>query len=245
MKQKGLIGIIILIFIVLLIFLTLSYIFLAKPYKVVGDKVVAPFKPGEQLLSERISYLFTKPAEGDRVIFTPQDADIDFVGIITKTENQENVTSYTIVSVENGRPWVVSVDKIKRKIYFPIIDPAETKSIVLSLQPTPTPYQDGKSGIMGKIVLGPTCPAVGPGMENECQDKQYQATVAVKTGDGVKEITRFTSDAQGNFKVSLAPGDYLLESVSNNRFPFAKPQSVTVVKGEFTSVTISYDTGIR
>lgn len=104
---------------------------------------------------------------------------------------------------------------------------------------------DGKSGIMGKIVLGPTCPAVGPGMENECQDKPYQATVAVKTSDGTKEITKFTSDAEGNFKVSLAPGDYLLVPISIGRSFFGKPQNVTVKEGEFTSVTIPYDTGIR
>lgn len=219
--------------------------FIAKPYKVVGDKVVSPFKPGEQLLSERISYLFKKPVVGDRVIFTPQNTNIDFVGLVTKLENQDNVTIYTIISVSNGRPWTVSADKISRKIYFPIIDPVTTKSIVLSLQPTPTPYQDGKSGIMGKIVLGPTCPAVGSGMEDECQDKPYQGTVAVKTSDGTKEITKFTSDAEGNFKVSLTPGDYLLVPVSDSRSSFGKPQNVTVKEGEFTSVTIPYDTGIR
>lgn len=102
-----------------------------------------------------------------------------------------------------------------------------------------------KSGIMGKVVLGPTCPVVGSGMESECQDKPYQGTVAVKTSDGIKEITKFTSDTEGNFKVSLAPGNYLLESVSNNRFPFSKPQNVTVEKNQFTNVNISFDTGIR
>lgn len=102
---------------------------------------------------------------------------------------------------------------------------------------------DGKSGIMGKISLGPTCPVVR--LEGDvCQDKPYQGTVAVRTSDGIKEVTKFTSDAEGNFKVSLAPGDYLLVSASGSR-PFAKPQTVTVKESEFTSVTVSFDTGIR
>lgn len=104
---------------------------------------------------------------------------------------------------------------------------------------------EGKSGIMGKIVLGPTCPAVGPGMEDECQDKLYQGTVVVKTSDGTREVTKFTSDAEGNFKVNLAPGNYLLVPVSSSRSVFGKSQPVAVKEGEFTSLTVSFDTGIR
>lgn len=122
---------------------------------------------------------------------------------------------------------------------------SESQDFVIT-PPSPSLEEiDGKSGIVGKIVLGPTCPTVGPGMDEVCQDKPYQTTVVVRTIDGTKEITTFTSDAEGNFKVSLAPGNYLLVPVSNDRSAFGKPQPLAVKEGEFISVTIAYDTGIR
>ena len=126
-QQKGLIGIIIIVFVTLVISLVLGYMFLAKLYTVSGDKVVLPFKPGELLLGEGITYLFRKPTIGDRVVFTPENSGgLDFIGIITQVENKDNVTVYAIISTGKGVPWTVSIDKIKKRIYFPFIDQKET-----------------------------------------------------------------------------------------------------------------------
>lgn len=125
-KQKGVIGTIIIIFLALILILVLSLMFIAKPYKVSGDKVTPPFKLGQYVLSEKITYLFKKPQLGDRVIFLPQNRDIDFVGLITAIQNQGDITTYTIVSGGNGRPWTISADKISSKIYYPFLSPQET-----------------------------------------------------------------------------------------------------------------------
>lgn len=102
------------------------------------------------------------------------------------------------------------------------------------------------SGIYGQVLLGPQCPVVMVGQEEECADKPYQATILVKTQDGSREIARFTSDANGYFRVALSPGTYFLDPLPGGEpFPFGKPLLVTVVEGEYIEVAIFYDTGIR
>jgi hypothetical protein len=53
------------------------------------------------------------------------------------------------------------------------------------------------------------------------------------------------TDADGAFRLPLAPGDYVLTIRAGSSPPFAKPQSVTVEPGAFADVVISVDTGIR
>jgi hypothetical protein len=104
---------------------------------------------------------------------------------------------------------------------------------------SPTPRG---SGIEGQVLLGPMCPVVQP--EQECPDQPYQATLTVKTPDGV-QITQFQSDAQGQFKVTLVPGEYILHPESPNGVPFAGDQSFVVETGRYTHLTVNYDSGIR
>jgi hypothetical protein len=107
-----------------------------------------------------------------------------------------------------------------------------------STNPTPPP----DSGIQGQVLIGPTCPVVREGMD--CADKPFQAnfTVLTPTGD---EVTHFQSDQQGLFNIPLAPGDYVLHPVSTNSLPFATDQDFTVTQGQFTQLTILFDSGIR
>lgn len=100
--------------------------------------------------------------------------------------------------------------------------------------------------LKGKIVLGPTCPAVGPGMEEECKGKPYQAKVLVKSSDGSRQINDFSSNKDGEFSVVLAMGSYLLEPVNpTNGLPSAKSLTITIEPGKSTYSEILYDTGIR
>jgi len=110
--------------------------------------------------------------------------------------------------------------------------------------PIPSP-QAINSGIVGNIVLGPTCPVMRNPPDPVCADKPYQATIIVKSANGQKEITRFTSKADGSFKVALVPATYLLVPVSPSIYPRGLVQSVVVEKNKFTNVVISYDSGIR
>lgn len=79
----------------------------------------------------------------------------------------------------------------------------------------------------------------------EICSKPYQGVIIVKNRDRTREITRFTTDAQGEFKVNLAPGSYLLTGNTQKRFPFLKEQLVLVEPNKFTEVNLNLDTGIR
>lgn len=94
----------------------------------------------------------------------------------------------------------------------------------------------------GQVLLGPMCPVVQQGQE--CPDQPYQATLTVKTPEGV-QITQFQSDEQGRFKVPLVPGEYILHPESPNGIPFAGDQSFLVETGKYTQITVNYDSGIR
>ena len=106
---------------------------------------------------------------------------------------------------------------------------------------TPTPVD---SGISGKVTIGPMCPVMIQGQD--CPDQPYQATITVNSPDG-RKITQFQTDEQGNFKVPLTPGDYILhpEPPQGAPLPFAAEQQFTVKPGEFTHLTVTYDSGIR
>lgn len=102
------------------------------------------------------------------------------------------------------------------------------------------------SGITGKILIGPQCPVVTSETTEQCKDKPYQATVVVKNENGGQEVSRFTSNNEGEFKIKLLPGTYLLEPVNaSGNYPRANSQTVTVAGGKFTEIIITYDTGIR
>lgn len=104
-------------------------------------------------------------------------------------------------------------------------------------------FRQATSGIVGKILIGPTSPICRTG--GTCY-KAYQAQVEVQTTGG-EIVTRFNSGKQGEFKVNLDPGTYVLvpQTRGNKTFPRASQQTVTVAPNSYTSVTIIYDTGLR
>jgi hypothetical protein len=65
--------------------------------------------------------------------------------------------------------------------------------------------------------------------------------------DAQKEIARMTADAEGNYRVALPPGDYILDV--QGRKPKghvrAKPQPFTVASNQTAHVDMNIDTGVR
>jgi len=64
--------------------------------------------------------------------------------------------------------------------------------------------------------------------------------------DRKKEIARVTANRNGNYRVELPPGDYVLDV--QGRAPGhvrAKPQRFTVVSNQTVRIDMDIDTGIR
>lgn len=110
-----------------------------------------------------------------------------------------------------------------------------------SMQP-PASANTTNTGIEGQVFIGPMCPVIRQGQA--CPDQPYQATLTVNSLAG-RKIAQVQTDQQGRFKISLAPGQYILHPESPNTLPFASEQTVTVEDGLFTQVIVNYDSGIR
>ncbi len=103
----------------------------------------------------------------------------------------------------------------------------------------------GKSGIRGKIMLGPTCPVEAIPPNPSCNDKPYQTQISVfPVNDPVHALLFTSSRANGTFKVLLPPGEYAL-GAGEKPLPRCEHPQVTVLANAFSEVVISCDTGIR
>jgi hypothetical protein len=64
--------------------------------------------------------------------------------------------------------------------------------------------------------------------------------------DRKKEIARVTADQNGNYRVALPPGDYVLDVQDRRRRHVrATPQMFTVASNQTVHVDMNIDTGIR
>ncbi len=118
----------------------------------------------------------------------------------------------------------------------------ETATIVVS---APNP---ASGSISGYLHTGPTCPVERDPPDPGCGDRPYaNATVTVKNKAGGATIATAKSDASGNFRVTLAPGTYVIEvpKSSGGVFPVCESKEATVRTGETVNVDISCDSGIR
>jgi hypothetical protein len=108
---------------------------------------------------------------------------------------------------------------------------------------TPTPTPESGTGIEGVIILSPTHPGpVRPGMISS--EPLPNATFIVENKDGA--VASFTTDDQGKFRISLAPGHYTV-SLKDKKGGIGRygPFDVDVVGGQMTKVEWQCDTGMR
>ncbi len=115
--------------------------------------------------------------------------------------------------------------------------------IVACSPQTQDPFEPLDSGIYGQVTIGPMCPVVQE--NNPCPDKPYQATLTVLTTTDHGKVVQFQTDANGNFRVVLVPGQYILHPESPNVMPHASDIPFTVEAHQFTQVNVVYDSGIR
>jgi hypothetical protein len=104
----------------------------------------------------------------------------------------------------------------------------------------------GNSGIQGVAVEGPISPVERPGVPNT--RPLPGAIITVQPAGGGPEIARQQADANGQFRIPLGPGTYLIVPLPPQPgafLPRGIPQTVTVPAGVFVNLTVQYDTGIR
>jgi putative hemolysin len=101
------------------------------------------------------------------------------------------------------------------------------------------------SGVRGTVELGPVCPVERIPPDPRCAPKPYSTLInIVKPGSNLV-ITPVQSDSNGAFSISLDPGIYTLQAKGGDAMPRCSSVSVEVKKGQYSSVTILCDTGIR
>jgi hypothetical protein len=98
------------------------------------------------------------------------------------------------------------------------------------------------SGVEGEVRISPINPVEQPGVQNYAP---YSATLRIKRASDGKLIAETTSDENGLFRVALLPDAYILEPVNGDPVPTAPSQQFIVLAGQFTTLRVDYDSGIR
>ena len=112
----------------------------------------------------------------------------------------------------------------------------------LPLDPAAAHAPQFDSGIMGDVLIGPTCPVERPG---KICERPYRARITIRRETPPTLVARVRSSAQGRFRVALAPGTYLLLPQNRRPYPRSSPEMATVFGHRYTPVLITYDSGIR
>jgi hypothetical protein len=101
------------------------------------------------------------------------------------------------------------------------------------------------TGITGVTVLVGGCPVER--MDQPCRERPVPATLAIVNPATNTIVTTVTSGTDGLFRVATAPGRYLLRSATPTGplMSHALPLSVEVQAGHYTSVKVTFESGIR
>lgn len=99
------------------------------------------------------------------------------------------------------------------------------------------------SGIDGWITAGPACPVMQVGVP--CSDQPYPGTLSFLTEHGRIPAGRVTASTDGYYRISLPPGNYIIDPESPGALPSGTELVVAVLPHKFTRQDIVYDTGIR
>jgi hypothetical protein len=114
---------------------------------------------------------------------------------------------------------------------------------ILSVNATPEGLLEGHLKIVSlkEVELADASPSKGTAAN------YADYPLVILSQDGKKEIARVTADANGNYRLALPPGDYVLD-VQGRRpkgHVRAKPQPFTVISNQIARVDMDIDTGIR
>lgn len=102
-----------------------------------------------------------------------------------------------------------------------------------------------KSGIAGRVTVGPACPVVEE--SKPCPDRPYQAELTIRRADSGDIVASVVSDVEGLFRVELPPGSYVVDPGVPRLVtdPRAEPVTVEVAADRFAQVIVRFDSGVR
>jgi len=109
------------------------------------------------------------------------------------------------------------------------------------------PAAEGRSGVTGVVLLGPQCPVES---ETEPCDAEPAANVTVTVSEQVpgesytagKEVAHGTTDADGGFRIAVAPGAYVVTADAGMS---CELMDVRVTESAYAEMDVPCDTGIR
>ncbi len=110
------------------------------------------------------------------------------------------------------------------------------------------PSEPSPGTLAGHITIGPLTPVERVGVPTPTIAPQVFAArrILVYRADGRTEVTRIQPDENGDYRVSLAPGDYVVDMV---RVGIDRaqglPAAITIASGVTVTLDIAIDTGIR
>ena len=110
----------------------------------------------------------------------------------------------------------------------------------------PGPQETGT--LEGHVTIGPLVPVMREGEPEPTPAPEVYAgrQIVIYAQDGRTEITRVQIDAEGNYRVTLPVGTYVVDI---NRIGIDRgidlPKTVEIVSGQVTRLDVEIDTGIR
>jgi hypothetical protein len=97
-------------------------------------------------------------------------------------------------------------------------------------------------GIEGTATIGPTCPVQQEPPDPDCDDRPFEGRLRI-VRDG-HEVKRFQPQADGSFRVAVAPGTYRIQDTAD-AYPYCDAGPVTVVARSYARLDVACDSGIR
>ena len=103
----------------------------------------------------------------------------------------------------------------------------------------------GEGELIGKVIRGLISPVMTKDMPSQSVPASGIKLIILTSKR--KQITSVMTDAQGEYRISLPPGTYRIETTSLAGIEFTKdlPAIVNITEGRKTRLDINIDTGIR
>ena len=105
-----------------------------------------------------------------------------------------------------------------------------------------------RSGIGGRVVVGPTCPVEQVPPSPRCAPRPLAASIRINRVGRRAPSWTVRSGTDGRFSIRLPAGDYIVTPLPRPGSALPRPPrpfEAVVHADHFTHITITYDSGIR